>query len=128
MTITAKPWRDQIKIHPECNKAPLMKSREDLIALGEDIKKNGMQIPVVIWSPGVDDPMARPKKPPEVFLLAGRNRLNALEAAVTIVFNGRSFEAERTVDGDRTDPVRSRVRIQAGLHGRHEKGPPRALG
>jgi hypothetical protein len=38
-------WRDRIKVHPAVDAFPMM-SDEELIALGKDIKKNGLQSPI----------------------------------------------------------------------------------
>jgi hypothetical protein len=37
-------WRDHIKVHPAADLFPMM-SDEELKALGERIKKNGMKVP-----------------------------------------------------------------------------------
>jgi hypothetical protein len=58
-------WRNVLKIHPAAEIDPLM-SEAELRALGEDIKKNGLQSPVTIY----DDQ-----------LLDGRNRLDGMESA-----------------------------------------------
>jgi hypothetical protein len=68
-TIT-KSWRDVLPIHPAANLFPLM-SPDELRALGEDIKKNGLKIPVTVW---------KEQKDFEPQLLDGRNRLDAMEA------------------------------------------------
>src|SRR5260221_471244 len=49
-----KSWRDVLKVHPAADLFPLM-SADELKVLGEDIQKNGLQHPVVLWSPGDDD-------------------------------------------------------------------------
>jgi hypothetical protein len=64
-----KSWRDVLPIHPAADLFPLM-SPDELKALGEDIGKNGLRVPVVVWSADHDS---------EWFLLDGRNRLDALE-------------------------------------------------
>jgi DNA-binding Lrp family transcriptional regulator len=64
-------WRDVITVHPAADLFPLM-TRDELIALGEDIKKNGLRTPVTIWWPDPDSN--------KVFLLDGRNRLDSMEA------------------------------------------------
>jgi hypothetical protein len=65
-----KSWRDVIKVHPAADKWPLMPEAE-LRALGEDIKANGMQVPVVLWR--------EPNGMSDFVLLDGRNRLDAME-------------------------------------------------
>jgi hypothetical protein len=64
-------WRDLLKVHPAADLFPLM-SKTDLAgfaALVEDIKKNGLQAPIILWAPAA-------KKPKQ--LLDGRNRLDVL--------------------------------------------------
>ena len=38
-------WRDQYKVHPAADVFPMM-SDEELEALGDDIKKNGLRQPI----------------------------------------------------------------------------------
>src|SRR4051794_2696200 len=49
-----KSWRNVIKLHPvvECFDAY---SQEELTKLGEDIKANGLRVPVAIWHDGADE-------------------------------------------------------------------------
>jgi hypothetical protein len=65
-----KSWRDDLKIHPAADLFPLL-SPDELRKLGEDIIKNGLASPIVLWSNG--------KSP--ALLLDGRNRLDAIEIA-----------------------------------------------
>jgi len=67
-------WRDVIKIHPAADLFPLM-SREELQALGKDIKANGLTSPIVFWREG---------DRPQLFL-DGRNRLDAMESVGMVV-------------------------------------------
>jgi hypothetical protein len=60
-----KSWRNVLPVHPAANLFPLMLP-DELKALGEDIKKNGLREYIVTWGRG-----ARP------LLLDGRNRLDA---------------------------------------------------
>ena len=72
MPTTAKPtpsWRDVLPIHPAAELFPLM-APDELRALGEDITKNGLKIPIVFCL--ADDGKGR-------LLLDGRNRLDAME-------------------------------------------------
>ncbi len=41
-------WRDVIPVHPAADLFPMM-PRDELITLGNDIKKNGLRNPVAIW-------------------------------------------------------------------------------
>src|SRR5262245_18832841 len=62
-------WRDTIKIHPAADLFPMM-SDDELVALGEDIKRNGLITPIAIIIEN-DSPV----------LVDGRNRLDAMERA-----------------------------------------------
>jgi DNA-binding Lrp family transcriptional regulator len=66
-----KRWRDVLQIHPAAELFPLM-TPDELHALGEDIKKNGLTSPIVLWR-------SHPQAPAQ--LLDGRNRLDAIEIA-----------------------------------------------
>ncbi|MBR1286070.1 hypothetical protein JQ597_28865 [Bradyrhizobium sp. AUGA SZCCT0177] len=70
MTETKQPksWRDVIKVHPAADMFPMM-TADELKALGEDIKKNGMRTRVAV----IDGPDDKP------ILIDGRNRLDAME-------------------------------------------------
>jgi hypothetical protein len=67
MTNTTKSWRDVLPIHPAAEKFPMM-SPDELRALGEDIKANGLRTPAVLQLDANGEPV----------LLDGRNRLDAL--------------------------------------------------
>ena len=69
MTAKKKTWRDIVKVHPAADVFPLM-SDDDLKTLAEDIKANGLSVPVTLWR----DPQTG-----EYWLLDGRNRMNGLE-------------------------------------------------
>jgi hypothetical protein len=68
---SAKSWRDVLPVHPAADLFPMM-SEPELLALGEDIKRNGMRVAVAVFK--------EQKHSPPV-LLDGRNRLAAMEAA-----------------------------------------------
>ena len=68
-----KNWRDVLPIHPAADLFPAM-SKSELRELGEDIRKNGLRSPIILWSPG--DQLDKTAK---VYLLDGRNRLDAME-------------------------------------------------
>ena len=106
-------WRDVLPIHPAAELFPLMTPAE-LRELGEDIKANGLKLPIAITSDGQ--------------LLDGRNRLDAMEAV------GVEFKFGRTTNGGpihidigtddlsfpeivKTDPYA--YVISANLHRRH---------
>jgi hypothetical protein len=65
-------WRSVLRIHPAAELFPLMAS-DELRALGEDIKKNGLKSRIVFWKDGAAASAS-------ACLLDGRNRLDALEA------------------------------------------------
>jgi hypothetical protein len=46
-----KSWRDVLPIQSAADLFPLM-SESELRELGEDIKKNGLRSPIVLWSSG----------------------------------------------------------------------------
>jgi hypothetical protein len=61
-------WRNTLAIHPACAMfGPLLP--DELRALGEDIIKNGLRLPIALWTDG---------RSPAV-LVDGRNRLDAIE-------------------------------------------------
>src|SRR6516164_4172032 len=68
----ASSWRDVLPIHPAAELFPLM-TPDELRSLGEDILKNGMTSPIVLWEAD--------EKTPAV-LLDGRNRLDAIELVI----------------------------------------------
>lgn len=71
MTETKQPsWRAVIPVHPAADLFPMM-APDEKKALGEDIKKNGITVPVTLWKAGNG----------RLMLLDGRNRLDAMEAA-----------------------------------------------
>jgi ParB-like nuclease domain len=78
-----KSWRDVLPVHPAAELFPLM-SPDELRELGEDIKKNGLLTPIVVWSPIEGSE--------EQYLLDGRNRVAAMEAAGgKATLNGRQY-------------------------------------
>lgn len=71
MSEAKKSWRDVYGIHPAADLFPLL-AEDELRAMGEDIKKNGLQEQVVFWSEKANDLKT-------IMLLDGRNRLDAME-------------------------------------------------
>src|SRR5262245_41004680 len=69
-------WREILPVHPATDLFPLM-SEPELRKLSEDIRKNGLQIPIVVWFR--EDREDRHKDPKQYRLLDGRNRLDAME-------------------------------------------------
>lgn len=73
-----KGWRDVLPVHPAADLFPMM-SKAELLELGEDIKKNGLRIPIVVGH--------RDKYNREFKLWDGRNRLDALDAIGLLAFS-----------------------------------------
>jgi hypothetical protein len=96
-------WRDSLPIHPAAELFPLMPP-DELRVLGEDIMKNGLRSPIVLWR--ADD------KTPAV-LLDGRNRLDAIEMAP-----GSPVEVRNVVVLDHTTDPYAFV-ISTNIHRRH---------
>jgi ParB-like nuclease domain len=71
MTSKRKSWRDVLLVHPAADMFPLM-SEAELRELGKDIKKNGLQCPIIMWAADGSGTEAK--------VLDGRNRLDAMEA------------------------------------------------
>jgi hypothetical protein len=44
----SKSWRDVLPVHPAANLFPMLPP-DELQALGKDIKKNGIRVPIVLW-------------------------------------------------------------------------------
>src|SRR5262245_51972785 len=78
-----KSWRNNLPIHPAAKLFPLM-SPDELRALGEDIKANGLTSPIALWQTDEKTP---------VMLLDGCNRLDAMEMV------GIKFEIARGSNG-----------------------------
>jgi len=129
-------WRYDLSVHPSADLFPLM-SEAELRELSEDIKKNGLQSPIIVMSrPGIDDDGEEIE---QWYLLDGRNRLDAM-ALVGIKFEftsvgmivtndvtligrkedrfGREAGAYHGVREVETDDPYSYV-VSANLHRRH---------
>jgi hypothetical protein len=74
-------WRDLIKIHEATDLFPMM-SGEELQALAKDIAENGLRHGVVLWTPQSIETASGRKVPSDLYLLDGRNRLEALELSI----------------------------------------------
>ena len=70
-TPTSSSWRSILPIHPAAELFPRM-SPDELRALGEDIIKNGLTSPIVLWQPDSKS---------QARLLDGISRLDAIEIA-----------------------------------------------
>jgi hypothetical protein len=71
----AKSWRDVLPVHPAAELFPLM-SEAELRELGEDIKKNKLSQLMDLWHDAESG---------KLFLLDGRNRLDAMELGGALV-------------------------------------------
>jgi hypothetical protein len=74
-----------LPVHPAADLFPML-GRDELLELGEDIKKNGLRCPIVIWS--------RDKYGTE-YLLDGRNRLEAMELAGLLCLSNGTLALNR---------------------------------
>ncbi len=84
--MTQVNWRDHLAVHPAAELFPLM-SRAELRELADDIKKNGLQAPIILWTPlkrdDLDTSRKRRQAKDEIIakakwqLIDGRNRLDA---------------------------------------------------
>jgi hypothetical protein len=70
MATTTKSWRDVLTIHPAADMFPLL-GPEELKALGEDIRANGLMMPIDLFATELGGPY---------LVLDGRNRLDAMES------------------------------------------------
>ena len=98
-------WREKYKVHPAADVFPMM-SDEELDALGEDIKANGLQHPIVFHAVKHADHRAG-----NLQLIDGRNRLEAMERAGIVV------EEKRRVLPHYKDPVAHIIGLN--IHRRH---------
>ena len=117
-------WREQFKVHPAADVFPMM-SDEELAALGEDIKANGLRTPITLWACGKNE-----SGETVYLLLDGRNRMEALNRrGLNLGGLPRSeFCPSNLLEGDKTypglvflpndvDPVA--FVISANIHRRH---------
>jgi protein gp37 len=113
-----KSWRDVLPIHPAADLFPLL-SPDELTALGEDIRKNGLVNPIVTVC------YKKADGPREYFLVDGRNRLDAMEmvGGVNVLPTGLTY---RTIDGSDAYVCHQEVEgdpytyvISANIHRRH---------
>jgi hypothetical protein len=97
-TQAARSWRDVLPVHPAAELFPMM-SPDELRALGEDIKKNGLRsaIAVTYESTAV-----------KFFLVDGRNRMDAMALvgiAFEVIFKKQHGQCLLVADG--LDPLGS---------------------
>lgn len=73
-------WRDRIEVHPAADLFPMMSDGE-LKELTADIAENGQQVGVILWTPERAEDVGPRKGPGKIYLLDGRNRLEAISRA-----------------------------------------------
>lgn len=106
-TITRSSWRDLLPVHPAADLFPLM-SPDELIELGNDIKTNGLRIPIAVIEGPDDQPI----------LVDGRNRLNAMElVGLKIVIEDVAAFVDCAKPTQGFDPYA--YVISANIHRRH---------
>jgi hypothetical protein len=88
-----KSWRDVLPIHPAAELFPRM-TPEELRALGEDIKKNGLREPVVLYAEEGGGGIYRETAPS---LLDGINRLDAMEVVGLPTLKDGQLHLEDTI-------------------------------
>jgi hypothetical protein len=104
-------WRDVLPVHPAADLFDPL-SEAELRELADDIKANGIKIPILIWRDKADD---------RTYLVDGRNRLDALD------LNGvRLVNADGSIRWDDLDLPRNHAgkdpwsaAISANIHRRH---------
>ena len=119
-------WRDVLPVHPAADLFPMM-SEAELRELGEDIKKNRLLEAIILWTPG----HANEKNCP-VYLLDGRNRLDAMEMiGIKTIGPDGSFEPRirdaRAISFCATDTDPYAYVISANIQRRHLTGKPADL-
>jgi hypothetical protein len=102
-------WRDHLKIHPAADLFPLI-SKSELGELAKDIVKHGLRYPIILW---------RENEKARVYLLDGRNRLDAMESVgVEFLDDDGNFKGSWSFrDGDPYDLV-----LSLNVHRRHLTG------
>jgi hypothetical protein len=125
MTGKPKTWRDVLPVHPAAELFPMM-SEAELRELGKDIEANDLTAPILLWSP---DPKAYDnyklrRKPENIYLLDGRNRLAAMEASgITVVDKYGRLNIPPTIN--LSNPVQIlagdpyQIAASANIHRRH---------
>src|SRR5215475_15498561 len=116
-TPASSSWRSILPIHPAAELFPRM-SPDELRALGEDIIKNGLTSPIVLWQPDSKSP-AR--------LLDGISRLDAIEIATgspvivgapSIMAGQHFLDCDKVIVLDKSVDPYTYV-ISANIHRRH---------
>ena len=104
----AKSWRDHIKVHPAADLFPPM-SPDELKALGEDIKKNGLKNRVPLYQ-------GRRRRA----TVDGRNRLDAMEqGGLELPLDGEGGDPGHAARTARPTSTPTNTSSSANLHRRH---------
>jgi hypothetical protein len=101
-------WRDHYKVHPSADIFPLLRETkpEQFADLVDDIKTHGLVTPITLWT----------DENGEQWLLDGRNRMDALEAA-GVPLTDDMFQVENGAIGNP-----ARFVISSNIRRRHLKG------
>jgi hypothetical protein len=94
----SKPsWRDVLPVHPAADHLPLL-PHDELVALADDIKQHGLQVPIVLWGEFTGEG-ASTRIVCQV--LDGRNRLDAMMLAgmIETAPNQEQFFAQEGIRG-----------------------------
>ncbi len=102
--VKKKTWRDLYRIHPAAELFPMM-TDEELDDLAADIRKNGLAAPVMFWTDNREyaachEPQTETKDDDcPVYLLDGRNRMEAIERAGFTLQNvpTQTYPTRRTI-------------------------------
>ena len=112
------PWREIYGVHPAAELFPLL-TRTELEELAADIKERGVLLPVLARRP--DDPPTAHSGGPELEIVDGRSRLDAMTLAGLPLFESKEGEVVPTcpitVLADDVDPYA--VAISANINRRH---------
>jgi hypothetical protein len=98
--MSAKSWREIIKVHPAADTFEMM-SESELEVLVGDIEKHGLHVPLILWTSDHVEQIGR-KAATEPYLLDGRNRLEAI------------WRSEPDPE-EREDAIRNAIYWQGGL-------------
>jgi hypothetical protein len=116
MTKPTSNWRDLMKVHPAAEMFPLM-SADELKVLGEDIKENGLKLPIELFNDNRNN----------ISVLDGRNRLDAMELVGYHFSKGTNGSLHATDPGGKSIYMDWHYRnakpdafvISANIHRRH---------
>ncbi len=120
-------WRDQIEVHPAADIFPMM-SESEISELASDIRENGQRVGVILWTPERPEDVGPRKGPKKLYMIDGRNRLEAIERAYddaedreNAIYSALSYDwrdggSAKLIYGDE-DPCE--VAVSANIRRRH---------